>query len=135
MGAGAHASCGAVAPGPACSRRAPSAEREAQLIGDAVEHDPRYRQPGGGLDEERLEDKRFAATVDRAEVAAGAKLLGVSLDDRLGFVIDALRPHAAELGLLGRGAPGLIDRGSGATLRLPLPGDPARPGKVVLRVT
>jgi hypothetical protein len=26
-------------------------------------------------------------------------------DDHLGFVFHALRPHAAELGLLGRGAP------------------------------
>jgi predicted hydrolase (HD superfamily) len=50
----------------------------------------------------RLKDKRFAATVDRAEVTAGAELLGVPLDDHLAFVIDALRPHAAELGLLGR---------------------------------
>jgi predicted hydrolase (HD superfamily) len=53
----------------------------------------------------RLKDKRFAATVDRAEVAAGAELLGVPLDDPLAFVIDALRPHAAELDLLGRNAP------------------------------
>ena len=52
----------------------------------------------------RLKDKRFAATVDRAEVVAGAELLGVALDDHLAFIIDALRPHAAELGLLGRGA-------------------------------
>lgn len=50
----------------------------------------------------RLKDKRFAATVDRAEVAAGAELLGVPLDDHLAFIIDALRPHAAELGLSGR---------------------------------
>lgn len=53
----------------------------------------------------RLKDKRFAATVDRAEVAAGAERLGVSLDDHLGFVIDAPRAHAAELGLLGRAHP------------------------------
>jgi predicted hydrolase (HD superfamily) len=52
----------------------------------------------------RLEDKRFAATVDRGEVVAGAELLGVALDLHLAFVIDALRPHAAELGLTGRGA-------------------------------
>lgn len=52
----------------------------------------------------RLKDKRFAATVDRAEVTAGAELLGVSLDDHLAFLIDALRPHATELGLAGRGA-------------------------------
>ncbi len=52
----------------------------------------------------RLKDKRFAATVDRAEVTAGAALLGVPLDQHLAFLIDALRPHAAELGLAGRAA-------------------------------
>jgi predicted hydrolase (HD superfamily) len=51
----------------------------------------------------RLKDKRFAATVDRGEVTAGAELLGVSLDEHLAFIVDALRPHAAELGLTGRG--------------------------------
>jgi predicted hydrolase (HD superfamily) len=50
----------------------------------------------------RLKDKRFAATVDRHEVTAGAELLGVPLDEHLAFLIDALRPHAAELGLAGR---------------------------------
>lgn len=50
----------------------------------------------------RLRDKRFAATVDRGEVTAGAELLGVPLDEHLGFLIDALRPHAVELGLAGR---------------------------------
>jgi predicted hydrolase (HD superfamily) len=50
----------------------------------------------------RLKDKRFAATVDRAEVTAGAELLGVPLDEHLAFIVDALRPHAAELGLTGR---------------------------------
>ncbi|MBZ0232303.1 MAG: metal-dependent phosphohydrolase [Deltaproteobacteria bacterium] len=52
----------------------------------------------------RLKDKRFAATVDRGEVTAGAELLGVALDEHLAFLVDALRPHAAELGLAGRGA-------------------------------
>lgn len=51
----------------------------------------------------RLKDKRFAATVDRAEVLAGAELLGVPLEEHLAFVIDALRPHAPELQLTGRG--------------------------------
>jgi predicted hydrolase (HD superfamily) len=51
----------------------------------------------------RLKDKRFAATVDRAEVTAGAELLSVPLDDHLAFIIDALRPHAGELQLTGRG--------------------------------
>jgi len=57
-----------------------------------------------GSVKKRLKDKRFAATVDRDEVTAGATLLGVALDDHLAFLIDALRPHAAELGLAGRGA-------------------------------
>ncbi|HUQ00856.1 MAG TPA: metal-dependent phosphohydrolase [Kofleriaceae bacterium] len=50
----------------------------------------------------RLKDKRFAATVDRGEVTAGAELLGVPLDEHLAFLIEALRPHAAELGLQAR---------------------------------
>jgi predicted hydrolase (HD superfamily) len=48
----------------------------------------------------KLKDKRFAATVDRDEVRAGAELLGVELRAHIGFVIEALRAHAAELGLL-----------------------------------
>lgn len=52
----------------------------------------------------KLKDKGFAAKVERTEVSAGAELLGVELGDHIGFVIEALRPHAAELGLLGRGA-------------------------------
>jgi len=47
----------------------------------------------------KLKDKGFAAKVERDEVAAGASLLGVELADHVKFVIDALRPHAAELGL------------------------------------
>jgi predicted hydrolase (HD superfamily) len=52
----------------------------------------------------KLKDKAFAAGVDRHEVAEGARLLGVDLDEHLAFVIGALRPHAEELGLLGRDA-------------------------------
>jgi len=51
----------------------------------------------------KLKDKRFAAKVDRAEVHAGAEMLGVDLGEHIQFVIDALRPHAEELGLTGRG--------------------------------
>ncbi|HWM88222.1 MAG TPA: metal-dependent phosphohydrolase [Kofleriaceae bacterium] len=50
----------------------------------------------------RLKDKRFAASVERAEVHAGAELLGVELPQHIAFIIDALRPHAGELGLAGR---------------------------------
>lgn len=49
----------------------------------------------------KLKDKRFAAKVDRHEVRTGAELLGVELDQHIAFVIEALRPHAAELGLAG----------------------------------
>lgn len=52
----------------------------------------------------RLKDKRFAAKVERPEVRRGAELLGVELDEHITFVIEALRPHAAELGLEGTGA-------------------------------
>ncbi|GAB4533966.1 MAG: HDIG domain-containing protein [Haliangiales bacterium] len=48
----------------------------------------------------KLKDKRFAAKVERDEVRAGAELLGVDLDEHISFIIDALKPHAAELGLV-----------------------------------
>lgn len=47
----------------------------------------------------KLKDKRFAATVDRDEVHAGASLLGVELRDHIQMIIDALKPHADELGI------------------------------------
>lgn len=49
----------------------------------------------------RLKDKGFAAKVERDEVTRGAELLGVELGAHIDFVILALRPHAAELGLAG----------------------------------
>jgi predicted hydrolase (HD superfamily) len=52
----------------------------------------------------KLKDKSFAAKVDRDEVAAGTALLGVDLDAHAGFIIEALKPYAAELGLAGRPA-------------------------------
>lgn len=50
----------------------------------------------------KLKDKGFAAKVERGEVQAGVEFLGVDLDLHIAFIIEALRPHAAELGLLGR---------------------------------
>ena len=49
-----------------------------------------------------VRNKSFAAKVEREEVRAGAQLLGVELADHLRFIIDALTPHAAELGLEGK---------------------------------
>lgn len=51
----------------------------------------------------KLADKGFAAKVERDEVTLGAERLGVELATHVQFVIEALRPHAAELGLAGRG--------------------------------
>ena len=51
----------------------------------------------------KLKDKGFAAKVERHEVHTGAELLGVELGEHITFVIEALRPHAEELGLEGRG--------------------------------
>jgi predicted hydrolase (HD superfamily) len=51
----------------------------------------------------KLKDRSFAAKVEREEVYAGAGLLGTELAEHISFVIGALRPHAGELGLTGRG--------------------------------
>ena len=51
----------------------------------------------------KLKDKAFAAKVERSEIQAGVDLLGVSLDEHIAFVIEALKPYAAELGLSGKG--------------------------------
>jgi predicted hydrolase (HD superfamily) len=51
----------------------------------------------------KLKDKAFAAKVDRGEIAAGIELLQVEPADHIQFVIDALKPHAEELGIAGRG--------------------------------
>jgi len=53
----------------------------------------------------KLKDKAFAAKVDRGEIAAGAELLGADLANHIAFVIEALVPHAEELGIGPRGRP------------------------------
>ena len=50
----------------------------------------------------KLKDKAFARGVSREDVARGAEELGVPLDEHIGFVLAALRPHERALGL---GAP------------------------------
>lgn len=51
----------------------------------------------------KLKTRSFAAKVERQEVTAGAEKLGVDLGEHIAFVIEALRPHARELGIEGRG--------------------------------
>ncbi|MGH7527235.1 MAG: HD domain-containing protein [Gemmatimonadales bacterium] len=47
----------------------------------------------------KLKDKAFARGVNREDVVQGAAELGVPLDDHIGFVLGALRPHERALGL------------------------------------
>ena len=50
----------------------------------------------------KLKDKAFAAKVDREIINSSVGLLGVGLDEHIQFVIDALKPHARELGIASR---------------------------------
>ena len=47
----------------------------------------------------KLKQPSFAAGVSREDVYEGAELLEIELDEHIGFVIEALRPIASELGL------------------------------------
>jgi len=47
----------------------------------------------------KMKDKAFARPVRREDITQGAELLGVSLDEHIQFVIDAMRGIAPELGL------------------------------------
>jgi putative nucleotidyltransferase with HDIG domain len=47
----------------------------------------------------KLKDKAFARGVSREDVIRGAEELGVPLDEHIGFVLNALRPHEKTLGL------------------------------------
>ncbi len=63
-------------------------------------------RPGGivGLKaksiKKKLKQKEFAAKVERGEINAGVEMLGVTLDEHIDFLIEALTPHAEELSLL-----------------------------------
>jgi predicted hydrolase (HD superfamily) len=47
----------------------------------------------------KLKDKAFARGVNRDDVIRGAEELGVPLDEHIGFMLEALRPHERILGL------------------------------------
>jgi predicted hydrolase (HD superfamily) len=47
----------------------------------------------------KLKQPSFASGVSREDVYEGAEGLGVDLDEHIAFVIEAMRPIAAELGL------------------------------------
>jgi len=47
----------------------------------------------------KLKEKSFARSVDRSYVYGGAEAVGRPLDEHVGFLIEALRPIADEIGL------------------------------------
>lgn len=47
----------------------------------------------------KLKDKGFAAKVERDEVYKGTELIGIPLDQHIGFIIDVLKTHKDELGI------------------------------------
>jgi predicted hydrolase (HD superfamily) len=63
-------------------------------------------RPGGITDlaassvKKKLKAKGFARNVNREDIARGAADLGVDLTEHITFVIEAMKPHAAALGLL-----------------------------------
>ncbi len=49
----------------------------------------------------KMKDKGFARAVNREDITKGAEQLGVDLDEHIAFVIESLKPVAAELGIAG----------------------------------
>ncbi len=49
----------------------------------------------------KMKDKSFARAVNREDITKGADQLGVDLEEHIGFVIEALKPVANELGIAG----------------------------------
>ena len=54
----------------------------------------------------KMKQPSFAAAVSREDMRAGAEELGEDFDPHLAFVIAALEPRAAELGLAGEAGAG-----------------------------
>jgi len=53
----------------------------------------------------KLKDKAFARSVSRDDILNGAQEMGVDLDEHIGFCIEAMKPRAEEIGVLGPAAP------------------------------
>ncbi len=49
----------------------------------------------------KMKDRSFARAVNREDITNGADQLGVDLEEHIGFVIEALKPVANELGIAG----------------------------------
>jgi putative nucleotidyltransferase with HDIG domain len=61
----------------------------------------------------KMKTPAFAAAVDREGLRRGAEALGVDFDEHVQFVIGALEPHAAELGLEPASAPADVSTAAG----------------------
>jgi predicted hydrolase (HD superfamily) len=46
-----------------------------------------------------MRDKAFARDVNRDDILRGAQELGVDLDQHIAFVVESLKPVAAQIGL------------------------------------
>jgi putative nucleotidyltransferase with HDIG domain len=55
---------------------------------------------GASSVKKKLKKKEFARNVKREDIDRGAADFGVDLTEHIQFVIDAMKPHAADLGLL-----------------------------------
>lgn len=49
----------------------------------------------------KMKDKGFARSVRREDITGGAERIGADLDEHIAFVIESLKPVAAELGIAG----------------------------------
>ena len=49
----------------------------------------------------KMKDKGFARAINRQDITKGAEQLDVDLDEHIAFVIDSLKPVAADLGIAG----------------------------------
>ncbi|MBQ4424789.1 MAG: hypothetical protein II882_03500 [Lachnospiraceae bacterium] len=49
----------------------------------------------------KFKDKKFAAKCDRNTILAGCEMLGMDVAEVAGICIEGMKPHAAEIGLLG----------------------------------
>jgi predicted hydrolase (HD superfamily) len=62
-------------------------------------------RPGGITDmtaasvKKKMKSKGFARNVSREDIDRGAADFGVELSGHIQFIIDALKPHASELGI------------------------------------
>jgi putative nucleotidyltransferase with HDIG domain len=65
-----------------------------------------YVRPSKSIDEvevksvtKKMKDKAFAKSVNREDIINGAEVLGVPLDEHIGFCINAMKANKTELGL------------------------------------